>query len=233
MLGAIRKRDVLAHPWVTIQCFGWRVFGSALIAGSHRTFLSLLVDAEAMRPAAGAASGDPKEFVRRCVALERQAMKIYESLAPLFAQPEAQEFFRVLAAQEQLHAEMLELCARAGGREAWPPGHFDAQRGTLRELEVQMRQAEAKTRCVHCLADGLWLVLEIESSEVNRLFQTVVGTADSPLPRAIKSFQTATLEHLSYIAERVEHFEPELKPSCDRMLALYREPASQTVSGSV
>jgi len=25
MVGVIRKRDILAHPLVTIRCFGWRV----------------------------------------------------------------------------------------------------------------------------------------------------------------------------------------------------------------
>jgi len=38
MIGAIRKRDILAHPFVTIHSFGWQVFFRALAAGrnAHR-----------------------------------------------------------------------------------------------------------------------------------------------------------------------------------------------------
>ena len=50
MLGSIRKRDVLAHPIVTIRCFGWHVFFRALMASRDQTFLSLLADCGAVGP---------------------------------------------------------------------------------------------------------------------------------------------------------------------------------------
>ncbi len=37
MIGAIRKWDILAHPFVTIHCFGWRVFFRAVTADHNQT----------------------------------------------------------------------------------------------------------------------------------------------------------------------------------------------------
>ena len=55
MVGAIIKRDILAHPVVTIRCFGWSVFIRALLAGPRPRFFPL-ADRNA-RPAAGGRAG--------------------------------------------------------------------------------------------------------------------------------------------------------------------------------
>ena len=34
MVGAITERDILAHPLVTISCFGWGVFWRAFVCRS-------------------------------------------------------------------------------------------------------------------------------------------------------------------------------------------------------
>ncbi len=77
MVGAINKRDILSHPWVTIRCFGWRVFWRAIFARGDRTFLSLLTDSEVLKPAG---EGVP-EFVARCVELELKASRVYAALS--------------------------------------------------------------------------------------------------------------------------------------------------------
>ncbi len=51
MVGAIVKWDIMAHPAVTIRCFGWQIFLRALLAGPNTTFLSLLTESELLRPA--------------------------------------------------------------------------------------------------------------------------------------------------------------------------------------
>ena len=80
MVGVICRRNILAHPFVTIRCFGWRVFFRALIAGRSQTFLSVLADAKGLQP--------PKvrvpELIERCAKLELQAGRIYEGLAERF-----------------------------------------------------------------------------------------------------------------------------------------------------
>jgi hypothetical protein len=53
MIGAIRKRDILAHPLIKIDCSGWSVFLRALTAGRDQTFLALLTETRAYLSAAG------------------------------------------------------------------------------------------------------------------------------------------------------------------------------------
>ena len=50
MVGVIRKRNILAHPIVTIHCFGWRVFIRALLAPPGTTFLTLVTPVDPVKP---------------------------------------------------------------------------------------------------------------------------------------------------------------------------------------
>ncbi len=77
MVGAIIKRDILAHPVVTIRCFGWSVFIRALLAGPRTTFLSLLTETHVLQPA----DERVEQFVGRCVELELKACRVYETLS--------------------------------------------------------------------------------------------------------------------------------------------------------
>ena len=52
MVGVIGTWDILAHPVVTIRCFGWGVFFRAVVSWQGGTFLSLLQDAGRFRAAA-------------------------------------------------------------------------------------------------------------------------------------------------------------------------------------
>ena len=59
MIGAIRKRDILAHPFITIDCFGWSVFLRALTAGRNQTFLALLTETRSRESIAGSRDHQP------------------------------------------------------------------------------------------------------------------------------------------------------------------------------
>ena len=88
MVGTICKRDILAHPIATVRCFGWMVFFRALTAGPRQTFLSILIDLNALHSRA---------FVEQCVSLELRAMRIYELLAQRFHDKEpVRTFFKNL-----------------------------------------------------------------------------------------------------------------------------------------
>jgi hypothetical protein len=82
VIGAIRRRDIVTHPVVTVRCFGWKVFLRALRSGQHQTFLSLLADKQVLQPA----PAKMPELVDRCIGLELCAKRIYESLAERFGQ---------------------------------------------------------------------------------------------------------------------------------------------------
>lgn len=115
MIGAIRKQDILAHPFVTVHCFGWRVFFRALAADRNQTFLSLLAETHTLDPPAIKVP----ELVGRCIELEKKAKSIYERLAVWhMGRGPVREFFDELAQQEQTHAELLELCRTTASRES-------------------------------------------------------------------------------------------------------------------
>ncbi len=78
MIGVIRGRDILAHPLVTIRCFGWRTFFQALFAGQGRTFLSLLQQARHAEESASKLSA----LVDQCIDLELRAKRVYTTFRP-------------------------------------------------------------------------------------------------------------------------------------------------------
>jgi hypothetical protein len=214
MIGAIRKRDILAHPFVTVQCFGWQVFLRTLLAGRDQTFLSLLTDANVLQPH----EVKVPELIGHCINLERKAESIYERLAGWFAgHPSVKAFFDDLARQEKSHAELLELCRISARREDWLEAHFGPWRDSVRELERQIDDIESSLESTNDMADALRLVIQIEGSEVNELFRGVVMATDSPFVKRVSAFQRAGERHISYICEEIPKFEPVLTADCQNL----------------
>lgn len=211
MLGAIRKRDILAHPLVTIHAFGWGLFFRVLVAGRDETFLSLLAATQQVRPP----TIEIPEALARCVELESRAGRIYASLASRFPSPRALcEFFETLSEQEQQHFEMLAVCRELGSREGWIEESFTPWREAVPRLERQMTEAEDLARRVGSVAEALHLVIRIESSEINRVFAGAVAATDSSFVQNLQVFQIAGIKHLAYICDQIPKFEPELAQAC-------------------
>lgn len=211
MVGAIRRADILAHPFVTIQCFGWRVFFRALNAGRDQTFLALLADAEALQPA----PVKVPELVQRCIQLELQAKEIYQRLSGWFLGREAvSNFFATLAQQEESHAELLELCKVIANRTIWKEECFAPCRESVPLLERQMRNVQSSLESIEGVSDALRLVIEIEGSEVNRVFESVVAASRSDFVRKLLVFQTAAEKHIAYICDEIPKLEPDLADEC-------------------
>jgi hypothetical protein len=218
MVKAIGKLDVLAHPVLTIRCYGWRVFIRTLFARRDQTFLSILVASESSHPSVEKVF----EIVRRCVRLEQTANRIYASLADKFSSYRlVREFFEVLARQEQEHAEILAVCRIAAMRGSWDGSCLEPWRESVPYLERQMREAESKLRAVKSPADAFWLTVEIESSEINQLFEGVMAATDSQFVRKFLPFRSAAREHLDYIRAAISELEPSLRSACERMLSCY------------
>jgi rubrerythrin len=216
MVGAICKWDILAHPVVTIRCFGWKVFFRALVANHRQTFLSLLIEADVFE----VPQDEVPELVGRCVDLELRAKRMYETLSQRFADPESVgQFFDTLARQEQDHAELLGLCRAAACRGGWDEKHFAPWRDALPHLERQMDEAEAWMNSLGTLADALRLVIQVESSEINQVYLAVVAASESEFVRKLNAFLEAGREHIAYVCQRIPEFEPEFDEVCQ---ALYR-----------
>ena len=207
MVGAIDKRDILAHPFVTIRCFGWRVFLRAIFAGRDKTFLSVLAEAEVLKPAAE----NVVEFVARCVELELKASRIYAALARRFAAaPAEHEFFATLSGQEECHAELLELCRAAAAQQRWNEKQVDPWRNAVPKLEQHMEDAEASLDDIHALRPALRLVIDIESSEINDVFSSIVAATESEFVRRLTVFGEAEKRHLAFICRAIAKLDPEL-----------------------
>jgi hypothetical protein len=211
MIGVICRRNILAHPFVTIRCFGWRVFFRALLAGHSQTFLSLLADTKGLRPA----TVKVPELVERCVKLELQAKRIYEWLAGRFlAHKLISDFFDTLACQEETHAELLRLCREAASRAVWKEECFAPCRHSIPHLERQMESIESSLESLDSVTDALRLVIQIEGSEVNRTFERVVAASGSVFVGKVLAFQNAAENHIAYICEEIPKLEPKLAEEC-------------------
>jgi rubrerythrin len=214
MIGAIRRRDIIAHPLVTVRCYGWRVFVRALTAGRNQTFLSLLAETGYFRPSAITVP----ELVGRCVELEKKAKTIYESLAAKFlTRPAVNQFFESLARQEGAHAELLDLCRSSASRERWLEEHFAPWRDSVPRLERQMDDIESTSKSVDDAVDALRLVIRLESTELNRVFRGVVTATGSDFVKKVRAFQTAGARHITFICEEIASLEPLLEAECQEL----------------
>jgi rubrerythrin len=211
MFGAIRRRDIIAHPLVTVHCFGWPFFFRALATGRRRTFLSLVAGSGALRSPAV----EVPELLGRCVDLESRARRIYELLAARFNDPApVRRFFENLAQQEREHFELLELCRQLARREGWLEEYFAPWRDAVPRLERQMGDVEDSLDGVDRLADALRLVIRLEGSEINHVFRGVVAATDSEFVRTLQAFRTAEERHIAYACDRITKFEPHLAGEC-------------------
>ena len=211
MLGVIRRRDILAHPFVTVDCFGLGFFLQALVAGRRKTFLSLLVETgELQLPVV-----EVPELLGRCVDLESRARRIYQFLAERFDDWESvRQFFETLARQEQDHAELLELCRQLAGRDGWLEEHFAPWRAVVPQLERKMDEFEDSLSGRESLADALRLVIQIECSEIDHVFKGAVTATDSKFVRALGVFHSAGRGHIAFICDRISKLEPDLADEC-------------------
>lgn len=218
MIGAICKRDILAHPFVTIHCFGWRVFFRALVVNHGQTFLALLTETKTLQPP----TTEVPDLVGRCVTLELRAKQVYELLANRFARLiPAKEFFETLAREEQEHSELLELCREAACRAVWREEFFTPWRDAVPRLERQMDDVEASLASIDDVFDALRLVIQVEDSEVNKVFRGVVAASGSDFVSKLAAFQTAGEKHVSYICEEIPKLEPDLEPECQELEAAF------------
>jgi len=211
VLGAIRKRDILAHPLITIQSFGWSVFLKTVTAGRRQTCLTLVAAANAFGPP----RVEVPDLLDNCIRLELQSKRIYASLAERFAErASVREFFETLALQEQEHADMLDLCREIAGQEGWQEELFAPWRDAIPKLEQRMDSVEASLADLDSASEALRLVLQVESSEINPIFRSVVAAARSEFVRHLEPFQTAGAKHIAYIQDRIPKLESGLAAEC-------------------
>ncbi len=214
MNGVIGTQDILLHPIVTIRSFGWRVFFRAVFQGQGDTFLSLLQREGFF---AATTSNEP-ELIERCVRLELQAAAIYRSLAarledsePLF------EFFVELADEEQAHADLLRVCRFFASQGRFVQDRFAPWHDYVPLLEQQMQTTIASLDKIKTLDDLVRLILQIEGSEMNRVFLRVIKATDSPFVRKLGPFRRAVKRHIGYICKTISKLTPSAAVACQEL----------------
>ena len=218
MVGVINHWDVLAHPIVSIRCFGWQIFFRAIGPWQDRSLLSLLREAGYF----GAAASDVSVILERCVGLELRAKRIYHVLAKTFADHGlVGPFFVGLAEQEQYHADLLEICRAAAIRGRWRANLFNPWHDYLPRLEQQMATIEAAVPQIDSVDAGLELVVQIESSEINEVFHAALAATDLAFVRKLKPFREAMDAHMTYIVERLPELSPKLVLACRELRAKF------------
>jgi hypothetical protein len=218
MVGAISKWDILAHPIVTIGCFGWRVFFRAVAPWHDKTFLSLLQDAGCFGTAV---SGVPT-ILERCIGLELRAKRVYAALANAFRQHGlVGPFFAGLVQQEQHHADLLEVCRAAALRTGLKANLFNPWQEYLPRLEQQMDAAEGSVRDIDSLDAALRMVVRIESSEINEVFTVALAATNAAFVKRLRPFREAMRAHMSYILDRLPELSPGLILDCRELRARF------------
>jgi rubrerythrin len=207
MIGAIRTWDVVSHPLVTAQCFGWTTLIRVMLAGRKQTFLSLLSNNALMLPADAEATA----ILKQCIDLELRAEDIYVTLAgATIEEPALTLFFTTLAQQEQSHADLLRLCAVASKQDEPWLKVLRSWRDEVIRLDGEMRKAEALVSSVGDVDDAMRLVVQVESSEVNRIFLAAMSASGSPFVKRLRPFQKAVETHIRYIASELPKLAPDL-----------------------
>lgn len=218
MVGVITEWDILAHPVVTIRCFGWRVFFKAVVPWHDMPFLSLVRDAGFL----GTSVSSVPTILERCVDLELRAKRIYRALAKAFYdQGLVGPFFAGLVEQEQFHADLLEVCRAAAIRGGWKANLFNPWQDYLPRLEQQMADTEAAVSTIDSVDAALRLVIQIESSEINQVFYAALAATDVAFVKKLKPFQKAIDAHMSYLVERIPQLSPKLMATTRELRARF------------
>ena len=218
MVGVINHWDILAHPVITVRCFGWGVFFSAIGPWRSKPFLSLLRDCGHF----GTAVSKLPAILDRCIGLELRAKRIYNALAKAFADEGlVGPFFAGLAEQEQYHADLLEVCRAAASRSGWKAQLFNPWDDYLPRLEQQMDATEAAVLEIDSLEAALQLVVKIEASEVNQVFRAALAATDSAFVKKLRPFREAMEAHMAYLVERLPELSPNMLPACRELRAKF------------
>jgi hypothetical protein len=218
MVGVIRRWDVLAHPVVTIGCFGWRVFFQAIRPWQSGSFLSLLGDTGHF----GGGPSNVSSILNRCIGLELRAKRIYQALAgPYLDNGVIGRFFVGLIDQEQWHADLLGVCQAAAVRAGWNARLFNPWDDYLPRLEQQMEETEKALSQVDSLEAALQIVVQVETSEINQVFQAAIAATDSAFVKKLRPFQRMMEAHVADLVEQLPELSPNMALACRELRAKF------------
>ncbi len=108
MRGLIGKKDILRHPIIAIQGYGWQTFYDVLKAPKETTFLEVL--SKNIPPILEPVQKQVTDQLNVLIHFESQISSIYFNLMEKFTHiPEVRKFFKTLSYQEEAHSEILRI----------------------------------------------------------------------------------------------------------------------------
>ena len=84
-----------------------------------------------------------------------------------------------------------------------------------------MDAAEAVVPAIDSLDAALQLVVQVECSEINQVFQAALAASDSAFVKKLRPFQMAMEVHLAYLAKRLPELSPRMAPACRELRAKF------------
>jgi rubrerythrin len=168
---------------------------------------------------------DLLSLLRRCVAIERGAARIYETIAPRFSSDRRfHDFWGAMAADEREHAHKLDTYLKLTELEdpakRFRPEGFAESVAALEDLVDELGPRAARVRSRN---DALAIALELESSELDTIYTTLLQI--SPIARFPDLADTRRVElgrHHRMLFEVVRENSPDER---NRLLAAVLEAA--------
>ena len=195
---AVGRSDIARHPVAALQSFG--VKGAVKVMGG----------ASAVEVArAQAACRNPREGVMRLfedfAGLELHAAKIYRKMADLRRdRPEAFQFLRALVNQERRHADVLTLAGIEAACGEVPEQVFQRAKERFETIRGAMADWEASIQPGIKDEEMVAMIMAIEASELDAIYEKLVGESGAAFPRALAHGIDAQWHHLHFIQTGID-----------------------------
>ena len=126
-------------------------------------------------------------------------------------------FLDELADEEQEHADLLRVCKAFACKGRFVQDRFGPWHDYIPLLEQQMQQAVASLDEIKSIDDVVRLILQIEGSEINRVFLGIIQATDSPFVKKLGPFRRAVKHHIGYICKTISKLTPSAALACKEL----------------
>jgi rubrerythrin len=202
MQGVVTRVQVLTHPLVIVEGFGFKVLWRALLARPGETFLEVVrrCAEEEQFAARGLRELDLLRTVDRFIGFECRARDLYRMLGQQhrgeFAR--AARFFATLARQEEGHAVVLSHVRREVQRGRLWKESKELHAAACDRLDALFSRLEAEARAGVPLVRALDMVEQVEGSELDLIFEDLRSSVDARSRARFERFFVLGSAHQEY-----------------------------------
>lgn len=199
-MAIVDREYCLRHPLEIIRLFGLQVFLSTLLSG-RKSLLEHVV--ERYRSDRFPMPGYLGRAYRVSILIEQRMARVYDRMAKRFPTvPEAQALFRELRDEELEHCRLMTLCLYTVRLR--PSLQFVPQisERPIRELLRRLRSIDRGIGHL-ALQEALQITAELESGEINIIFDRLLLQAECPESRLFADRLRQAQEHRESVPRRL------------------------------